>query len=152
STVGLPRLSRISRAWTAITVLIVARTLPCLLLESNHRCTHLVAQAFAVAGLESRRRNGSPDEKTDRSRTQTPRAFGEDFERVRDVNGHDGYVGRDREAEGGVLERQQLPGATAGALWKHNNGRGAALDRARRFVVRLECLLVRGAVDRNVSD
>src|SRR5438093_248829 len=116
STVGLPRLSRISRAWTEITVLIVARTLPCPGLKGNHRRADLVAETLAIVRREAGSRDRRSDEEADRSRSQAPRTLGKYFECVMDVDRHDRHLGRDREAERSVLERQQRTGATARAL------------------------------------
>src|SRR5947207_15432844 len=77
STVGLPRESRISRAWTEITVLMVGRTLPCLGLESNHRGPDLITQSLAVVGPQPLRGNRCADQQADRARTQSPGALGQ---------------------------------------------------------------------------
>src|SRR5713226_5754173 len=97
STVGLPRLSRISRAWTEMTVLIVARTLPRPGLESNHRRAHLVAQPFAVFGTKTRGGNRPTNDKSNRPRPQTPRPFRQDLERVMDVHRDDRHLRGDGE-------------------------------------------------------
>src|SRR5688572_27843478 len=97
-------------------VLMVARTLPDPGLESNYRGPHFVPQSLAVVRLEPGRRNGRSHEEPDRPRPQTPRAFGQDIERVVDVDRHDGHLCGDSQREGRVLERQELSGGAPRAF------------------------------------
>src|ERR1041384_6838823 len=128
SMVGLPRLSRISRACTAMIVLMMARTLAVgavrvnARLEAHHRRAHAVAQLLASLERQVDCGDRFPDRDADRPGPQEKASLGHDGERVAHVDGYDRDARRDREAERGVLERQQLPGAAAGAFGEHHGG------------------------------
>src|SRR2546421_10508774 len=126
SMVGLPRLSRISRACTEMIVLMMARTLAVggvrvnARLEPNHRGAHAVAQLLAPLERPADRGDRIADLDADRPGPQQKTAPGHDRERVVHVDGHDRDPRRDREAERGVLERQQLAAAAARAPAQHH--------------------------------
>src|SRR4029077_4371212 len=108
SIVGLPRLSRISRACTAMIVLMVARTLAVrgvrvnARFEPNHRRAHAVAQLLAPLERQVERGDGIADLDADRSRPQEEPPLGHDGERVAHVDRDDRDLRRDREPERGV--------------------------------------------------
>src|SRR3989440_10915429 len=110
SMVGLPRLSRISRACTEMIVLMMARTLAVggvrvnARLEPNHRGAHAVAQLLAPLERQVDRGDRIADLDADRPGPQKKTSLGHDRERVVHVDGHDRDPRRDREAERGVLE------------------------------------------------
>src|SRR5882672_457879 len=114
SMVGLPRLSRISRARTEMIVLMMAPTLAggalCVnaRLEGDDRGTHPVAQLLAPVDRHPCRGDRIADHDPDRPGSQDEPPLGHDLERVADVDGHHGHLGGDGEPEGRVLERQQL--------------------------------------------
>src|SRR5437868_1439561 len=154
SMVGLPRLSRISRACTEMIVLMMARTLVPFQpernhrragmhvvgtalavrgvrvnarLELNHRRAHAVAQLLAPLERQLGREDRFADLDADRAGPQEKPTLGHDGERVVHVDGHDGDPRRDRQPERRVLEGQQLAAAAARALPDHH-GREAAAD------------------------
>src|SRR5437667_399701 len=142
SMVGLPRLSRISRACTEMIVLMMARTLAVgpvrvnARLEANHRRAHAVAQLLAPLERQVDRGDRFADLDADRPGPQEKTSLGHDGERVAYVDGHDRDPRRDRETERGVLERQQLAGTAARAFGEHHGGDAAAdhprgVNRAR---------------------
>src|SRR2546423_15337055 len=143
SIVGLPRLSRISRAWTEMIVLMMARTLAVrgvrvnARLEPNNGRAHAVAQLLAPLERQAGRGDGIADLDADRSRPQKKTALWHDGERVAHVDRHDGDARGDREAEWRVLEGQELAGAAARAFGEHHC-RYAAADHRHRPLIRLE--------------
>src|SRR5207248_5979065 len=143
SMVGLPRLSRISRACTERIVLMMARTLAVgavrvnARLEPNHRRAHAVAQLLASLERQLGRGDRFADLDADRAGPQEKPSLGHDGERVVHVDGHDGDPRRDRQPERRVLEWQQLAAAAARALREHH-GRDAAADHRCRPLVRLD--------------
>src|SRR2546426_188271 len=151
STVGLPRLSRISRAWTEMSVLTVERTLPRLRLKGNHRRPHVVPQPLAIFRTQPGRGNGRRDEQLDGTGPKPPGTLRQNLKRVVDVNGNDRNLSGNREAKRRILEGQQLAGAAARPFRKNADGGGPALYRPRRLIVRLERLLAGGTIDRNVA-
>src|SRR5438552_18781266 len=114
SMVGLPRLSRISRARTEMIVLMMARTLAgdplCVnaRLHGEDRGLHPVAQLLPPLDRHPRRGDRVADHDPDRPRSQEEPPLGLDLERVADVHRHHAHLGCDGEPEGRVLERQQL--------------------------------------------
>src|SRR6266511_5531341 len=102
STVGLPRLSRISRACTEITVLIVERTLPRLGLKGNHCRAHFVPQPLAIVRTQSGRHDRRRGEQANRTRAESPGALRQDLERVMDVDRDDRHLGGDRQTKRGI--------------------------------------------------
>src|SRR5206468_1524094 len=87
STVGWPRLSRISRACTEMIVLMVAPTLRDGTRGVNARpqredhCPHALPQRFAVVERQSGRGDRITHEDADRPGPQPPGALGKDLER-----------------------------------------------------------------------
>src|SRR5437879_9364519 len=87
SMVGLPRLSRISRARTAMIVLMMARTLAGdalgvhARLEGDDRGMHPVAQLSAPLQRHPRRRDRIADHDPDRPRSQEQPPLGHDLQR-----------------------------------------------------------------------
>src|SRR5436190_15474341 len=109
SMVGLPRLSRISRACTEMIVLMMARTLAVgavrvnARLELNHRRAHAVAQLLAPLERQLGRGDRFADLDADRAGPQEKPSLGHDGERVVHVDRHDGDPRRDRQPERRVL-------------------------------------------------
>src|SRR2546423_14519376 len=126
SMVGLPRLSRISRAWTAMIVLMMAPTLAVgsvrvnARFQPNDRGTDAVAQLLASLHRQVDGRDGIADLDADRPGPQEKTPLGHDGEGVAHVHRHDRDPRRDREAERRVLEGQQLAGAAARAFGEHH--------------------------------
>src|SRR5689334_12900744 len=116
SMVGLPRLSRISRACTEMIVLMMARTLAVggvrvnARFEPNHRGADAVAQLLAPLERQAGRGDGIADLDPDRPGPQEKASLGHDGERVVHVDRYDRNPRRDCETERRVLERQQLAG------------------------------------------
>src|SRR5438128_11490785 len=131
SMVGLPRLSRISRACTEMIVLMMARTLAVggvrvnAGFEPDHRRAHAVAQLLTPLERQVDRGDGIADRDADRPGPQKKTSLGHDGERVAHIDRHDRDARRDREPERRVLEGQQLAGAAARALGKHHGGDAA---------------------------
>src|SRR5438552_1630403 len=94
--VGLPRLSRISRARTAMIVLMMARTLAGDALGVNarlqveDRSIDAVAQLLASLDRHPDRGDRRTDRDSDRPRSQDEPPLGQDLERVANVQGHAG--------------------------------------------------------------
>src|SRR5256712_4788991 len=105
SMVGLPRLSRISRARTEMIVLMMARTLAvdalCVnaRLQGEDRCMRPVAQLTAPLDRHPRRGDRLADQDPDRPRSQQEPPLGHDLEGVADVHRHHGHLGRDGKPE-----------------------------------------------------
>src|SRR2546422_6855398 len=105
SMVGLPRLSRISRARTEMIVLMMARTLAVAALGVNarlqgeNRGMRPVAQLLAPLDRHPRRGDRLADHDPDRPRPQEEPPPRHDLERVADVHRHHGHLGRDGEPE-----------------------------------------------------
>src|SRR5437764_4852339 len=141
--VGLPRLSRISRARTAMIVLMMARTLAGDALGVNarlqveDRSIDAVAQLLASLDRHPDRGDRRTDRDSDRPRSQEKPPLGQDLERVANVQGHDRHLRGDGEPERRVLEGQQLTRPAAGALREHQGGYPAA-DHLRGTMVRLQ--------------
>src|SRR2546430_13953191 len=114
SMVGLPRLSRISRARTEMIVLMMARTLAVdalgvnARLQGENRGMHPVAQLLAPLDRHPRRGDRLADPEPDPPPSQQETTLWHDLERVADVHPHPRHPGRDGEPEGGGLERPQL--------------------------------------------
>src|SRR5439155_6549537 len=156
SMVGLPRLSRISRACTEMMVLIVAPTLAGGAPRVNARSeteqggAGALGEPLPVVEREPRGGDRLTHQDADRPRAQPNTALGKNLEGVVDVHRHDGHARRDGEAERRVLERQQLPGAAAGAFRKHHGG-DAAADHRGGALVCLEGARPIEAIDRDVA-
>src|SRR5437879_10393583 len=101
--VGLPRLSRISRARTEMIVLMMARTLAVAALGVNarlqgeNRGMRPVAQLLAPLDRHPRRGDRLADHDPDRPRPQEEPPLRHDLERVAYVARHPGTLGRDGE-------------------------------------------------------
>src|SRR5256886_6948966 len=114
SIVGLPRLSRISRARTEMIVLMMARTLAVAALGVNarlqgeNRGMHPVAQLLAPLDRHPRRGDRLAHHQPDRPRSQEEPTLGPDLQRVADGPRHHGHLSLDGEPEPAVLELQQL--------------------------------------------
>src|SRR2546423_12349156 len=108
--VGLPRLSRISRACTEMIVLMMARTLAVggvrvnARLEPNDRGAHTVAQLLAPLERQVGRGDRIADLDVDRAGPREKTSLGHDGERVVYVDRHDRERRRDREGVRGVLK------------------------------------------------
>src|SRR2546421_2721924 len=99
STVGLPRLSSSSRAWTEMIVLIVAPTLagrrarvnagP----EGEDGRPGAVGELLPIVGGQAGRRDGLADAQADRSGAQPESSLGEDLERIVDVHRNERHLG-----------------------------------------------------------
>src|SRR5437588_1531056 len=143
SMVGLPRLSRISRAWTEMIVLMMAGTLAVggarvnARLEPHHRRAHTVAQLLASLECQVGGGDRVADLDADRAGPQEKAPLRHDGEGVAHVERHDRDARRDREAERRILEGQELARAAARAFGEHH-GRNPARDHPRRPRVRLE--------------
>src|SRR5437763_15846619 len=122
--VGLPRLSRISRACTEMMVLIVAPTLAGGAPRVNARPETEQGGAGALGESlpDVEREPGRGDhlayQNADRPRAQPDAALGKNLEGDVDVHRHDGHARGDGEAEARGLALQAPPGAAARAMRK----------------------------------
>src|SRR5947199_304405 len=121
SMVGLPRLSRISRACTEMMVLIVAPTLAGGVPRVNARPETeqdgpgAVGEPLPVVEREPRRGDRLADEDPDRPRAQPDAALGKNLEGVVDVDRHGGHArGRDDVAR--PIARPPIVDAAGAAL------------------------------------
>src|SRR5947199_405392 len=141
SMVGLPRLSRISRACTEMMVLMVAPTLAGAVPRVNarpqreQRGAGALGEQLPVVEGQAGGGNRLADQDSDRARVQPHPALGQDLEAVVHVHGNDRHARGDRQTERCILERQQLAGAAAGAFRK-DDGRDTAPDHRGGPLVR----------------